>query len=174
MAPSASRILTMFAVLATTFLTAQTVQSRGEAMMSRARAVSDIRHKDAPAFRLKVEFSFIGDDLEPKKGTFIEWWVSSDQWRRETESGGARHLEIGGPYKIWLQDTGGELPEQVKRLPSLVAITPPPTNKQQFDSIIPLATNKPEIECAITIDPIRQENGCLLLSYCDWGGDSED
>jgi hypothetical protein len=162
-APSASRILTIFAVLATTFLTAQTVQSGGEAMMSRARAVSDIRHKDAPAFRLKVEFSLIGDDLEPKKGTFIEWWVSSDQWRRETESGGARHLEIGGPYKIWLQDTGDELPEQVKRLPSLVAITPPPTNKQQFDSIIPLATNKPEIECAITIDPIRQEKGAFCF-----------
>jgi TonB family protein len=159
----ASKIVILFAALSTTSLGAQTVQDRGEAMLSRARAVSDIRHKDAPAFRLKVEFSFLGDDLEQKKGTFTEWWVSTDKWRRETESGGARHLEIGGPYKIWLHDTGDELPEQVKRLPSLVAITPPPGNKQQFDSIIPLTTNKPEIECAITIDSIRKEKGAFCF-----------
>ena len=159
----ASKIVILFAILATTSLGAQTVQDRGEAMLSRARAASDIRHRDAPAFRLKVEFSFIGDDLEPKKGTFTEWWVSSDQWRRETESGGARHLEIGGPYKIWLQDTGDELPEQVKRLPGSVAITPPAGSKQQFDSIMPFATNEPEIECAITIDPIRKEKGAFCF-----------
>jgi len=96
----ASRVVTQFAVLATSLLAAQTVRDRGEAMWSRARAVSDIRHKD-PAFQRKVEFPFIGAVLEPKKGTFTEWSVSGDQRRRQTESGGARQLEIeSGPYKI--------------------------------------------------------------------------
>jgi len=159
-----SRLQILFVILALTPVSAQSPQSRGEAMLSRARAASDIRHKDAPAFRLKVEFSFIGDDLEQKKGTFTEWWVSSNQWRRETESDGARHLEIeSGPDKIWLQDTGNELPEQVKRLPSLVAITPPMSSNPQFDSIIPPAKNNPEIECAITVDHIRKEKGAFCF-----------
>ena len=133
-------------------------------MLSRARSASDIRHISAPAFRLKVEFSFIGDDLEQKKGTFTEWWICSDRWRRETEVGGSRHLEIATePNKIWLQDVGAELPEQVRRLPSLVAITPPPGSKQQFDSIVPPVTNEPEIECAVTIDPIRKEKGAFCF-----------
>jgi len=71
--PLASKIVILFALLATTSLGAQTVQDRGEAMLSRARAASDIRAQDAPAFLLKIEFSFVGDDLEQKKGTFTEW-----------------------------------------------------------------------------------------------------
>jgi len=157
-------MLMLWSLLAATSLVAQTVQSRGEAMLSRARSASEIRHMDAPAFRLKVEFSFIGDDLEQKKGTFTEWWISSNRWHRETEAEGSRHLEITSePNKIWLQDVGDELPEQVRRLPSLAAITPPPGSKQQFASIVPPVTNEPEIECAVTIDPIRKEKGALCL-----------
>jgi hypothetical protein len=78
--PWASKIGILVAVLATASLGAQTVQDRGEAMLSHARAASDIRHKAAPGFRRKVEFSLIGDDLKPKEGTFTgvrAWRFSS-------------------------------------------------------------------------------------------------
>ena len=38
-----------------------------------------------PAFLLKIEFSFVGDDLE-QKVPFTEGWGSNEPWRRETET----------------------------------------------------------------------------------------
>jgi hypothetical protein len=60
------------------------IQTRAEALMERARHLSDIRAKNAPAYRLKATFSFMGKNLENLQGTYTEVWVSDSQWRRET------------------------------------------------------------------------------------------
>ena len=65
--------------------------------------------------------------------------------------------------KMWVQDVGHELPEQVRRLPALVRITPPPGSKRKFDSIVPPVTNEPEIDCAITVYPAANEKGAFCF-----------
>jgi hypothetical protein len=45
------------------------VQERAESLLERARLLSDIRAKDAPAFRLKATFSFVVDNLDTVEGT---------------------------------------------------------------------------------------------------------
>ena len=50
------------------------VQLHAESLMERARKLSDIRSKGAPAFRLKATFSFAGKDLDTLQGTYTEIW----------------------------------------------------------------------------------------------------
>src|SRR6266566_3024152 len=69
--------------------------------VERARLASDIRAVNAPGFRLKATCSFVGEKLETLGGTYVEWWVSKTQWRRETAVGDSRRIEIVGPDKRW-------------------------------------------------------------------------
>jgi hypothetical protein len=61
--------------------------SKAQALLERARNLSDIRSPSAPAFRLKVAFNAITRDLATLDGTYTETWVSNTQWRRETVVG---------------------------------------------------------------------------------------
>ena len=70
------------------------IQLRAEALMQKARKLSDIRAKNAPAFRLKATFSFVGKNLENEQGTYTEIWVSDSRWRREIVLGDLHRLEI--------------------------------------------------------------------------------
>ena len=133
---------------------AQDTQSRAEAMLDRARAASDIRNKDAKAFRLKLEFTFPGSDLEQKQGTYSEWWASKDKWRREIVVGNDRRIEVGEPNTIFWSDVGEELPEQVRRLPSLVDPIPPKTRKMTFESVISPVADDANVECAVTVPSV--------------------
>jgi hypothetical protein len=54
-----------------------------------------MRAPNASPFRLKVDVSFVSDTLEAVQGNYTEWWVSSNQWRRETEAGDSRRIGIG-------------------------------------------------------------------------------
>ena len=47
----------------------QDIQTRADALLSKARQLSDIRSPDAPPFRLKATFSFTGKDLGTVQGT---------------------------------------------------------------------------------------------------------
>lgn len=86
---------------------AQDVQARAEAMLQRARQLSDIRSPSAPAFRLKATFSFVGDDLATVQGTYTEIRVSQSQWRREIVVGDLRQVDIGGVGKHWILHPDG-------------------------------------------------------------------
>jgi TonB family protein len=138
-------------------------QAQGEAMLDRARAASNIRAPNAPAFRLKVTFSFISDKLETVTGTYSEWWVSRSQWRRQTVAGDSRRIEIGGPDKRWLLDKGPLLPEQVKRLPSSLDLVPSKTSKFVFDSVLDPAPNNPKVECAITVPNSEKQKSAFCF-----------
>jgi TonB family protein len=146
----AGRAAVMLVILVTTPSFCEDKQARGEAMLERARLASDIRAPDAPAFRLKVTFSFVSEKLETVAGTYSEWWASKTQWRRETVVGDSRRIEIGGPDKRWLLDTGPGLPEQVRRLPGLFDVVPSNPSKFEFDSILDPAPDNAAVQCAIS------------------------
>jgi TonB family protein len=136
---------------------AQDVQARAEAMMARARHLSDIRAKNAPAFRLKATFSFVGKDLESLQGTYTEIWVSSAQWRRETVVNDFRRIEVGAPTRTWRLDNSTDVPEITNRLPDLLNVFPAAGITFEFDSITVSPGEKAEAECVTTKPGSRQE-----------------
>ena len=130
-------------------LPAPTVQERAEALLERARHLSDIRAKDAPAFRLKATFSFVGDNLDPVEGTYTETWVSDSQWRREAVIGNLRQIDVGGSGKHWLASPD-EFPEQANALPSLMVFLPPASLDLAFAFIRERTASDVTADCAFS------------------------
>ncbi|MGA7928616.1 MAG: energy transducer TonB [Candidatus Sulfotelmatobacter sp.] len=126
------------------------VQTRAETLLDKARQLSDIRSPNAPAFRLKATFSFIGKDLETVQGTYSEVWVSNSQWSRETVVKDSRRVEVGGATRMWQLDNTEDFPEQAAQLPGLMNIFPPKSASFAFESIADQAEVDPPAECAIT------------------------
>jgi len=124
-------------------------QTRAEAFMERARHLSDIRAPDAPAFRLKATFSFVGDNLDTTEGTYTETWVSDSQWRRETVIGNLRHVEVGGADKRWLVYPE-DFPVQANKLPVMMSFLPPASLEIAFAFIRERATPDVTAECAFS------------------------
>jgi TonB family protein len=126
---------------------AEDIQKAAEGMLNRARQLSDIRSPNAPGFRMKLTFSFVGHDLETLQGSYTEVWISNSQWRRETAVSDFRRIEIGGPSKSWLVDSGKDFPEGAARVPTVVEVFPARTAKFEFQSFAnpDLAT-----QCAVT------------------------
>src|SRR5277367_4778453 len=73
------------------------IQKRADALLEKARQLSNIRSPNAPAFRLKATFSFTGRDLETVEGTYTEVWISRSQWRREILVKDFHRIEVAGP-----------------------------------------------------------------------------
>jgi hypothetical protein len=151
---------------------AQDIQSRVQAMLERARQLSDIRSPAAPAFRLKASFSFVGDDLDAVQGTYTENWVSDSQWRRETTVGNLRYIEVGGPDKRWLSFPD-EFPGRANKVASIMAVLPPASAELDFTSVSERTADRTVAECAFTrsVGPapgsalcFEQKTGILLES----------
>lgn len=128
---------------------AQDVQSRAEALLQHARQMEDIRSPNAPAFRLQATFSFMGDDLEPVQGTYIETWVSNERWRQETVVGDLHRIAVGGPGKHWIFYPEGFL-MQADQLPVIMMFLPPATLHISFAAVNEHTQNDVTAECAIT------------------------
>jgi TonB family protein len=142
-------VLTILAaMIRTTF--AEDTQKRAEAMMQRARELSDIRSQNAPSFRLKATFSFIDEDLETVQGSFTEVWISNAQWRRETTTKDFQRIEIGGPNRLWRLDSGKKFPAYAARISSVLEIFPARLANFEFDSIKDRSADDPSTECAVT------------------------
>lgn len=149
-----------FLVLIAASLSAQTpqkseapkseIQTRAEALMDRARNLSDIRAKNSPAFRLKATFTFVGKDLEHKRGTYTEVWVSDFQWRRETIVDDFHHIEIATSNRIWTLDNSKDFPETAAKLPPLMDIFPSTLAKFYFESVTDSPDANPPQVCATT------------------------
>jgi len=132
-------------------------------MMGRARYLSDIRTKSAPAFRLKATFSFTGKDLESAQGTYTEIWISGEQWRRETVVNAFHRIEVGTPNRIWRLDNSTNLPDTATRLPGLFNIFPPASESLEFDSITPTSDQRLEEECVTTKPGSHQERSAFCF-----------
>jgi hypothetical protein len=128
----------------------QDVQKRAEALMDKARQRSDIRSANAPAFRLKATFSFVGTGLETVEGTYTEVWVSNSQWRREMVAKDWRRIEVGGLARSWQLDNPEDFPEEAIRVPAMMSVFPSGRLKLEFESISDRATRDLAAECAYT------------------------
>jgi TonB family protein len=126
------------------------VQLHAEALMDHARRLSDIRAKDAPAFRLKATFTFPGKDLNAVQGTYTEIWVSNSQWRRDIVAGNSHRIEVGAPDKRWLLDSTPDFPEAAAKLPELMKMFPGPERTLDFASMDESADQKASVQCAVT------------------------
>ncbi len=133
---------------------APSVQERAESLLQRARRLSDIRAKDAPAFRLKATFSFVGDNLDTVEGTYTETWFSSAQWRRETIIGNLKQIDVGGAGKHWLVYPDG-FPVQAAAVPGLMAFLPSASLDLAFSFIRDRASGDVSAECAFS-SPVIQ------------------
>jgi TonB family protein len=58
---------------------------------------------------MKASFRALGNG-SADQGNYSEIWVSREQWRREVEFGSFRRVEVGGPKKNWLLDSGKVIP----------------------------------------------------------------
>ena len=123
-------------------------------MFAQARRLSDIRAKDAPAFRMKATFSFRGDELEPVVGTYTETWISDEQWRRETVVGGLHYVEVNHSGKTWLIYPEG-FPARALTLSTMMELFPPEALKARFASIKQRVTSEVSANCAYSRPVIR-------------------
>jgi hypothetical protein len=133
------------------------IQTRAEALIEKARKLSDIRAKNAPAFRLKATFSFVGKNLENEQGTYTEIWVSDSQWRRETVMSDFHRVEVGTSNRIWRLDNSKDFPATVTRLPDLMNIFPSASSSFEFESVADNAVEKAAEQCATTKPGAQQE-----------------
>jgi TonB family protein len=88
-------------------------------LIDQARQISDVRAERAPPFRLRMSFRVIKGDGTANEGVYTELWISKAQWRRETEVGGFRRIEVVAGRKRWLLDTSPVIPEHIGEIPAL-------------------------------------------------------
>ncbi|HXJ90854.1 MAG TPA: energy transducer TonB [Candidatus Binatia bacterium] len=136
---------------------AQDVQARGEALLKRAREVSDIRGAKAPGFRLTATFTFVDKNLAQEAGTFTEVWVSDSRWRRETVVKDLHRVEVAGPTRRWLLEGGDDYPDRAARVATEMQFLPDGNEIFNFESIKDHPEKDPPYECAITKRGPHQE-----------------
>jgi hypothetical protein len=147
--------------------TPQDIQTRAEALLERARQLSDIRSPNAPAFRLKATFSFVGTDLETVQGTYSEVWISSSQWRREIVVEDSRRIEVGGPTRMWRLDNNQDFPEQAALIIPVLDFFPPRSKTFKFESISDYPEQHPPVLCASTQPDSTHTKSALCFGLKD-------
>jgi hypothetical protein len=143
-------LLIAFATWLSTGSFAEDEQPQAQALLERARNLSDIRSPNAPAFRLKATFTAITQDLDTVEGTYTETWVSNARWRREIVVGGSRRIEVGGATRRWLLNSGPQLPAEVQRFSSLLEISPSWWKEFTFEPATDHDANGVTIRCVVT------------------------
>jgi TonB family protein len=142
----------------------QDLQKRADALLDKAHQLSDIRSPNAPSFRLKATFSFIGKDLGAIQGTYTEIWVSKSKWRRETVVKDWRRIEVGGAARFWLLDNTKDFPEQAAFIPNAIEIFRWPPVRLAFESLSGHPEMTPPAECALTKPDPRNRD--TRLAFC--------
>jgi hypothetical protein len=143
-------------------LPTQDTQKRADALLQKARHLSDIRSPNAPPFTLKATFSFTGTDLETVEGTYTEVWMSSSQWRREIIARDFHRIEVAGPTTIWRLDNTDDFPEPASQLPILLDPFPPPSQSFAFEAVIDHSETHPPVECAM----VKPDKYGMKSAFC--------
>jgi len=139
------------------------IQSEAEELLERARRFSDIRGAESSPFRLKANFTFIGDELETFAGTYTEYWVSDSKWRKEIVVGERKRIEIAGGTKLWTFDSNPMLPEKAERINLAAAVFPSRAAKLEFGAIDEVPGEQ-GTRCAVT-KPAGPHKGKLALCF---------
>lgn len=92
-------------------------REEAQALINRARSLSDIRAPGASTFRLRGQIRV--QNLQSggvEDGTYLLIWVSPDQWREEVSLPGLQLLQIRVKDSIWSQGTSRFPPPVVERV----------------------------------------------------------
>ena len=138
------------------------VQVTAQALLDRARRLSDIRAANGHAFRLDAAFSFMGKDLEPVHGSYTETWFSNSKWRREIVVNDFHRVEVGTTDRIWRLDSSADFSETAARITRLMN----PfwsTQIPQFGSIQDGNNSQMTGQCAITLPGPQGQKGALCF-----------
>ena len=124
-------------------------QTQAETLLERARQLSDIRGVNGPSFRLRANFSFIGEELETFEGTYTEYRVSDSRWRREIVVGQRKKIEIANGRKLWEIESDPVLPEKALRVEFAAGLFPERGNPLEFESVESVP-DRANTRCAVT------------------------
>jgi hypothetical protein len=147
----AAFLLTALVTLPRAGLIAEDAQPNAQALLERARDLSDIRSPSAPAFRLRATFTAITRDLTTLEGTYTEIWVSNTRWRREIVVGASRRIEVARTTRPWLLNSGPPLPDEVQRFASLLELSPSWWQEFTFQPTVDHNVNGVAIRCLVTL-----------------------
>jgi TonB family protein len=138
------------------------IQKRADALMEKARELSDIHSPNGPSFRLKATFSFTGKDLDIVEGTYTEVWVSRSKWMRETNVKNWRRIETAGLTRLYRLDNETNFPAQASRLSSLTEIFPSAAQPLEYASISDSPATNARAQCAVT----EPDTSNLKSAFC--------
>lgn len=93
--------------------------TQASSLIEQARHLSDIRSEGSAPFQLRMNFRVIQRNGKVDEGVYTELWVSKAQWRRETDIGPFRRIEVGVGRKRWLLDSSTVLPEHISDIPHI-------------------------------------------------------
>jgi len=163
-APMNQRLLlsSLFLAFLPLNLSAQDVQVRAQGLLEHARQLSDIRSAASPGFRLKANFSFVGDDLDTEQGTYTETWVSDSQWRHELVVNDVHRIEIGAPSSSWLFDSKNDFPETAGSVAQLMQVVLASDKDLRFGTLVDHPDTKPPSACIIT----KPDSQKLKSAFC--------
>lgn len=132
---------------------ADETEKKAQALLDRERRVSDIRSRDASAFRLKAAFTFVANNLKTAQGSYIEHWVSNTRWRRESVVENYRRVEVGGATQRWEIDEPADFPERAKAVAGILNELPSNFDRVRFEDVAEVGDldSKARLLCAQSI-----------------------
>jgi TonB family protein len=80
------------------------------ALIARARQLSEIRADGLPPFQMKVSFKIIKKDSTTSEGTYSETWASRDKWRSETVVGDYHRVTVVNGDRSWISNISSDAP----------------------------------------------------------------
>jgi TonB family protein len=84
----------VFILVAGMFVLAEDKQQAANILTSRVAAISDIRSAGSPPFSLKADLKITASDGRTIDGSYVETWISRDQWRIEVVAGNEHRIEM--------------------------------------------------------------------------------
>ncbi len=91
-------------------------QQEAEALLAKARELSDIRCEGCPAFRMKARVRVWDLKGKPIDGIYTLVWASPRRWRDEISLPNFTQARVGGGNKLWQRRSPRFLPVQMFRL----------------------------------------------------------
>lgn len=96
-------------------------EKEANALIERARQLSNIRAEGNSAFVLKAEFRILRDPSHPVSGTYTEFWASPSLWRQEISAGDFHSTTVVNNDKRWELSSDAETPKDVSTAANTVA-----------------------------------------------------
>lgn len=99
-------------------------QQEAEALLAKARELSDIRCEGCPPFRLRTQVRFYKRDQSTTSmviGSYVLLWQSKSRWREEVTFPDMHSLRWGLEGKVWREDSFEYPPLRVTQLDRLMS-----------------------------------------------------